>query len=91
MTISAAAVLFAVIWFMTLFIVLPIGLRTQGDVGEVVRGTHASSPTNARIGRKVKWVTLITILLWVPLYFVITSGMITVDMLDFYGGIDNSY
>lgn len=91
MTISAAAVLFAVIWFMTLFIVLPIGLRTQGDKGEVVPGTHASSPVNAQLGRKVKWVTLITILLWVPLYFVITSGVITVDMLDFYGGIDNSY
>ncbi len=91
MTISAAAVLFAVIWFMTLFIVLPIGLRTQGDKGEIVPGTHASSPVNAQLGRKVKWVTLITILLWVPLYFVITSGMITVDMLDFYGGIDNSY
>ena len=54
-------------------------------------GTHASSPVNAQLGRKVKWVTLITILLWVPLYFVITSGVITVDMLDFYGGIDNSY
>jgi predicted secreted protein len=91
MTISAAAVLFAVIWFMTLFIVLPIGLRTQGDKGEVVPGTHASSPVNAQLGRKVKWVTLITILLWVPLYFIITSGVITVDMLDFYGGIDNSY
>lgn len=91
MTISAAAVLFAVIWFMTLFIVLPIGLRTQGDKGEVVPGTHASSPVNAQLGRKVKWVTLITILLWVPLYFVISSGVITVDMLDFYGGIDSSY
>ena len=91
MTISAAAVLFAVIWFMTLFIVLPIGLRTQGDKGEIVPGTHASSPVNAQLGRKVKWVTLITILLWVPLYFIITSGVITVDMIDFYGGIDNSY
>ncbi len=91
MTISAAAVLFAVIWFMTLFIVLPIGLRTQGDKGEIVPGTHASSPVNAQLGRKVKWVTLITILLWVPLYFIITSGVITVEMLDFYGGIDSSY
>lgn len=91
MTISAAAVLFSVIWFMTLFVVLPIGLKTQGDKGEVVPGTHASSPVNAQLGRKVKWVTVITILLWIPLYFIITSGVITVEMLDFYGGIDNSY
>lgn len=91
MTITAALVLFSVIWFMLLFMALPIGLKTQGDVGEVVPGTHASSPTNAQIGRKMKWVTIITVLLWVPLCLIITSGVITVDMLDFYGGIDNSY
>ncbi len=91
MTISAAAVLFAVIWFMTLFIALPIGLKTQGDDGKVVPGTHASSPMNLRLGRKMLWVTLITFLIWVPTCLVITSGVITVDMLDFYGGIDNSY
>ncbi len=91
MTITAALVLFSVIWFMLLFIALPIGMKTQGDVGEVVPGTHASSPVNAQLARKAKWVTVVTILLWVPLYFVITSGVITVDMLDFYGGIDKSY
>lgn len=91
MTISAALVLFAVIWFMALFIALPIGLKTQGDVGKIVPGTHASSPMNAQLWRKVKWVTLITVVLWVPLCVIIMSGVITVDMLDFYGGIDNSY
>lgn len=91
MTISAAAVLFAVIWFMTLFIALPIGLRTQGDDGRIVPGTHASSPMNLRLGRKVIWVTLITILLWIPACLIIISGVISVEMLDFYGGIDNSY
>ena len=91
MTISAAFVLFAVIWFMALFIALPIGLKTQGDVGKIVPGTHASSPMNPQLWRKVKWVTLITVVLWVPLCLVIVSGVITVDMIDFYGGIDNSY
>lgn len=33
-------VLFAVIWFMTFLIVLPIRVQTQGDVGEIVPGTH---------------------------------------------------
>lgn len=91
MTISAAAVLFAVIWFMALFVALPIGLRTQGDDGKVVPGTHASSPVNAQLGRKVKWVTLVTILIWIPTYLIIVSDVISVDMLDFYGGIDNNY
>jgi len=91
MTITAAIVLFAVIWFMLLFISLPIGLKTQGDIGEVVPGTHASSPVNAQIKRKMKWVTLITILIFVPTYWVISTGMISVASLDFYSGIDKSY
>ncbi len=33
MTITAALVLFSVIWFMTFLIVLPIRLVTQGDEG----------------------------------------------------------
>ena len=46
MSIVSAIVLFAVIWFMVLFIVLPIRLETQGDVGEHVPGTHAGSPAS---------------------------------------------
>ena len=59
MTITAAIVLFAVIWFLTLFVVLPIGLRTQGEDGEVVPGTPSSAPANPRLRRKFFWVTLI--------------------------------
>ena len=43
MGITAALVLFAVIWFMVLFITLPIRLQTQGDVGEVTPGTQAGA------------------------------------------------
>ncbi len=35
MGITSALVLFAVIWFLVLFIVLPIRLKTQGDLGEI--------------------------------------------------------
>ncbi|MGB0798861.1 MAG: DUF1467 family protein, partial [Planktomarina sp.] len=41
MGITSALVLFAVIWFLTLLIVLPLRLQTQGDLGKVVHGTHA--------------------------------------------------
>lgn len=44
MTITSALVLYAVIWFLTFLIVIPIRLETQGDLGKVVHGTHAGSP-----------------------------------------------
>ena len=47
MSIVSAIVLYAVLWFLTLFVVLPIRLETQGDRGEIVPGTHAGAPSNA--------------------------------------------
>ena len=49
MTITAAFVLFAVIWFIALLVALPIGLTTQGEAGEVVPGTPASAPVDAML------------------------------------------
>ncbi|MEO1550884.1 MAG: DUF1467 family protein [Pseudomonadota bacterium] len=85
MTITGAMVLFAVIWFMGLLIALPLNLRTQGDEGEVEPGTHASSPTNPDVKRKMRWVTLITFVLWVPLCALIMSGIVTMRDIDFFG------
>jgi hypothetical protein len=50
MGITSAIVLFAVIWFMTFLVVLPLGVQTQAEAGEIVPGTHGSSPANAGQG-----------------------------------------
>ena len=49
MNVVSALVLFAVIWFVTLLVALPIGLTTQEEAGEVVPGTPASAPVDAMI------------------------------------------
>ena len=85
MSITGAIVLFAVIWFVTLLVVLPIGLRTQGEDGEVVPGTPASAPADARIGRKLFWTTVVAIALWAPLCAFILWGGVTVRDIDFWG------
>ncbi|MGG2477915.1 DUF1467 family protein, partial [Rhizobium sp. BR5] len=41
---SVFAVYF-IVWWTVLFIVLPIGLRTQDDEGDVALGTVASAPS----------------------------------------------
>jgi predicted secreted protein len=85
MGITSALVLFAVIWFMILFITLPIGLKTQGDVGEIEPGTPASSPVNLNMKRKLWIVTGISLVLWIVIAGVIVSGAITVRDLDWFG------
>jgi predicted secreted protein len=84
-SITGAIVLFMVIWFVTLLVVLPIGLRTQEEEGEVVPGTPASAPADARIGRKLFWTTVVAIALWAPLCAFILWGGVTVRDIDFWG------
>lgn len=85
MTITAAIVLFAVIWFMVLLIVLPLRLTTQGEAGEVVPGTHRSAPVDAAIGRKARITTVVAVLLWLLVAGIITSGWIGVRDFDWFG------
>lgn len=54
---------FFVIWWITLFAVLPIGMRSQADEGEVVLGTVASAPARFRALRVVILTTLISAVL----------------------------
>ncbi|KAF0676632.1 DUF1467 family protein [Profundibacterium mesophilum] len=84
MTITSAIVLYAVIWFMVLFIALPIRLRTQGDMGEVLRGTPAGAPAEFAMKRKLLWVSAISAVLWVFFAGVILSGWISPRDLDWF-------
>jgi predicted secreted protein len=43
-TVAFGLALYFMIWWMVLFTVLPFGVRTQGEAGDVVPGTPASAP-----------------------------------------------
>jgi len=85
MTITAAIVLFSVIWFMVFFVVLPLRMVTQGDAGEVVPGTHSSPPHNPQIGRKALITTGVSIVLWIAIAAVIVWGPWGVRDIDWFG------
>ncbi len=87
MGVVTGLVLFAVIWFMVLFILLPVGLRTQGDEGDVVDGTHASAPANFSLKRKARMVTIVSTVIWVIVAAVILSGLITIEDLDWFNRV----
>ncbi len=85
MTITAAIVLFVVIWFLALFVLLPMRIRTQGEAGTVVRGTPASAPSDPMVGRKMLWATVAAVAIWAPLCALILWGGIGVRDLDIWG------
>lgn len=84
MSITAALVLYVVIWFVTMFVVLPIRLRTQGDEGRVLRGTHAGAPADFKLGRTLIIVTIWGTLAWAVVSGIIISGVITVEDIDWF-------
>jgi predicted secreted protein len=86
MNVVSALVLLAVIWFLTLFIVIPIRLETQGDIGERVEGTHAGSPSSSfSMKRKIRITTLVALPIWLAVCAVIIWGGIGVRDIDFFG------
>jgi predicted secreted protein len=85
MTITAAIVVFAVLWFLVFFVVLQLTVKTQGESGHVEPGTPASAPAEETIRRHAITTTWIAVALWVVIAGVIWSGAITVRDLDFFG------
>ncbi|MDC0738164.1 DUF1467 family protein [Cognatishimia sp. SS12] len=82
MSITSALVLYAVIWFMSFLIAIPIRLKTQGDVGQIVPGTHAGAPEHHALKKKALWTTLASAVIWAILFWIITSGFIEVRDFD---------
>jgi predicted secreted protein len=78
----SALVLYAVIWFLTLFVVLPLRLVTQGEAGAVVPGTPESAPAEAHMKRRLVITTGVATVIWVAVVAIILSGVITVADLD---------
>jgi predicted secreted protein len=84
MGITSAIVLFAVIWFLTLFIVLPLRLQTQGDVGKIEPGTHAGSPANPQMKKRFLVTTVVAVLLWAIVAGSLISGVFSIRDFDWF-------
>ncbi|MEM9061546.1 MAG: DUF1467 family protein [Pseudomonadota bacterium] len=83
MTITSAIVVFAVIWAIVFFLVLPFGQVSQLEDGEILPGTPASAPTDAMIRRKLLLTTAITVVLFTLVYLTVVNRWITLDDLTF--------
>ncbi|MCF3642021.1 DUF1467 family protein [Rhizobium sp. TRM95111] len=53
-----------IVWWLTLFAVLPFGLKTQAEENDVVPGSVESAPAKFRAGRVVLATTLVSAVLY---------------------------
>ena len=57
--VSGGIALYFVIWWILLFAVLPFGVRSQAENGEVVAGSEPGAPSVPALREKAIWTTLL--------------------------------
>ncbi|MBR0829411.1 DUF1467 family protein [Bradyrhizobium manausense] len=58
--ISTALAIYFVLWWVTLFVTLPFGVRSQHEDGVGEPGTDPGAPILTRMGPKLIWTTIIS-------------------------------
>ncbi len=79
--VGTAIAIYFLIWWITLFAVLPWGVRNQEESGEVTPGTDPGAPAIHRVWIKLVWTTVVASVIFGILAFVYTRGLIPFDVL----------
>jgi predicted secreted protein len=78
MHIATALAIFFMIWWVVLFAVLPWGVRSQHEGGEVITpGTDPGAPAVPNLRRKLLWTTLVALAIFAGCYVVYTDRLVT--------------
>jgi predicted secreted protein len=86
MTFTTALAAFFLIWWVSLFVVLPWGVRSQHEGGEMAPGTDPGAPTNFRLGQKLLWTTAVAVVIYAGCYVVYSQHLVTLS--DLMGRFD---
>lgn len=73
--------IYFLIWWVTLFAVLPWGIRNQEESGDITPGTDPGAPAIHRVWGKLGWTTLVATVIFGILYVAYTQGLIPCDWL----------
>ena len=71
------------IWWITLFLVLPFGVRTQQEEGSVVPGTPESAPARPRLLRIALINTALATAVFIAVYLILRYKLVTADTIPF--------
>ena len=88
MSLTSALAVYFILWWVTLFAVLPWGVRNSHETGQqVTAGPETGAPVNQRIGRKMLVTTVIARLLFILVYGQITYGWVGFEDIPFLGSM----
>ena len=86
MSITTAIAIYFILWWLVLFAVLPWGVRSQSEMGDIVGGTDPGAPAVPHLRAKLLWTTLVSLAVFGVLYVIYTYRLITVlDVMRWTG------
>jgi len=81
-TISTALAIYFVLWWVTLFLTLPFGVRSQHEDGEGEPGTDPGAPVMAQMGRQLIWTTVISGIIFGIGMWAYQAGYLSIERLS---------
>ncbi len=61
--------IFLTIWWISLFIMLPIGIKSQEESGTIVKGTDPGAPVVTGMARKLIYNTVLAVVIFTGVLF----------------------
>jgi predicted secreted protein len=81
-TISTAFAIYFVMWWVTLFLTLPFGVRSQHEDGGGAPGTDPGAPIASRMAAKLIWTTLISAVIFALAMLAYNAGYLNIERLS---------
>jgi predicted secreted protein len=76
---TTLAAIYFITWWTVLFAVLPWGVRSQTELGDVSPGTDPGAPMVPRLKSKIVWTTVVTTILFAAFYYAFATRMISFE------------
>jgi predicted secreted protein len=84
---TTALAIYFVLWWVVLFAVLPWGVRSQTDAGEVAPGSDPGAPATPAVGRKLIWTTIVSAAVFALMYAAYVTKLAGLDDLATLWGL----
>lgn len=76
---TTLAGIYFVLWWIVLFAVLPVGMRSQEEAGEIVPGSDPGAPAAPRLVAKAVWTTVATTVIFLLFYAAHAADLIDIE------------
>lgn len=83
MSIVSGIAIYFIIWWVTLFTILPIGVRSQKEAADVTLGTEHGAPVRAQLPFKIGLTTLVASVIFGLFYYLVAYSGIGLDDIPF--------